>query len=278
MKKITISIVLLTIFGFSDSQTVYENLYANKDRKNPEDATRSGFNMSTDIGYTTYLIDVTSSELSRAIDYNVLEATLGMSYAYANWMLGIDTKILVYEQNSNLSSSSGVLNDSVNIDRNELSFFVNYKIDEKFGVNVVYRYANLKSTDSYVDFKKYNTTFNYATYGLASSVVYTPSLFDGLFLSTGLVYSKANIEVFEKVNNIKDDVFINDSSSSFGVKLGGGYSHAFNNDLVLKFSADYYKFDFGELNVYSNSLGRVFEQASLNEETYSVRLGMSYQF
>lgn len=278
MKKITISIVLLTIFGFSDSQTVYENLYANKDRKNPEDATRSGFNMSTDIGYTTYLIDVTSSELSRAIDYNVLEATLGMSYAYANWMLGIDTKILVYEQNSNLSSSSGVLNDSADINRDELSLFINYKINEEFALNAVYRYANLKSTDSYVDVKKYNTTFNYSTYGLASSVVYTPSLFNGLFLSTGLVYSNAKVEIFEKVNNSQDDAFIDDGSSSLGIKLGGGYSYAVNEDLALKLSADWYKFDFGKLNVNSLSTNKILEQASLNEETYSIRLGVSYGF
>jgi len=278
VKKVTIGILLLTIFGFSESQTVYENLYANKDRKNPEDATRSGFHMSTDIGYTTYLIDVTSTELNRAIDYNVLEATLGISYAYASWMWGIDTKILVHEQNSNLSSSSGVLNDSADIDRNELSFFINYKIDEEFGFNAVYRYANLKSTDSYVDFKKYNTTFNYATHGLASSVVYTPNFFDGLFLSSGFVYSKANVEISEKVNNIKDDVFINDSPSSFGVKLGGGYSYAFNKNLVLKFSTDWYKFDFGKLNVNSFSTNKTLEQASLNEETYSVRLGISYKF
>ena len=276
MKQIFIISLLLSSLGATE--TVYINEYADKDRKDPNNATRSGFNGNIDIGYTSYLININSSELSRAIDYNVLEATLGASYSYANWIWGIDTKVLVHEENSNLSSSSGILNDCANIDRNEFSLFTNYKINEQFRANLLYRYSSLKSNDNYVAFKKYDTTFNYTTNGIATSLVYTPTMVHGLFFSTGVVYSKADVNIYENVNNIADDVSINDGSFSLGVKLGGGYSYAFRNDIVLKLSADWYKFDFGELDVYSNSLGRVLEQASLNEDTYSIRFGVGYGF
>ena len=276
MKKTVMGFIFVASLGCSE--TLYVNEYANKDRKNPEDATRSGVNGNIDIGYTSYLIDISSSELSRAIDYNILEATVGVSYAYANWIWGIDTKVLVQEQSSNLTYSSRKSNDSANIKRNEFLLFTNYKISKQFRVNLVYRYANLKSDNSYVDFKKYDTFFNYTTNGLAASLVYSPTMINGLFFSTGTVYSKADVEVYEKVNNIADDVSIDDSSSSLGVKLGVGYNYAVNNDIVLKLSADWYKFNFGKLNIYSNSLGRDFEQASLDEETYSIRFGMAYQF
>ena len=276
MKKTVIGFIFITYLGFSE--TIYVNEYANKYRKNPEDATRSGVNGDMDIGYTSYLIDISSSELSRAIDYNILEATVGVSYAYANWIWGIDTKVLVQEQSSNLTYSSRKLNDNADIKRNEFLLFTNYKISEQFRVNLVYRYASLKSDNSYVDFKKYDTFFNYTTNGLATSLVYTPTMINGLFFSTGIVYSKADVEVYEKVNNIADDVSIDDSSSSLGIKLGVGYNYAFTNDIVLKLSADWYKFNFGKLNIYSNSLGKNFEQASLDEETYSVRFGVAYGF
>ena len=276
MKQLFIISLLLTSLGATE--VVYVNKYANKDRKDPNEATRSGFNGNIDIGYTSYLININSSELSRAIDYNVLEATLGASYAYADWIWGVDTKVLVHEENSNLTSSSGVLYDHANIDRNEFSLFTNYKINEQLRANLLYRYSSLQSNDDYVAFKDYATTFNYTTNGIATSLVYTPTMVDGLFFSTGIAYSKADVQIYENINSVADDVSIDDSSFSLGLKLSGGYNYAFKNDIVLKLSADWYKFDFGELDVYSNTLKEVLEQASLEEETYSLRFGLAYRF
>lgn len=259
--------------------SLHTMLYADvKYLQNPADLFASSFSFDADVGYTSYVIDVTSTELNRAIDYNVLELRLGSSYSYGNWMWGLNGKILLDEQKSNLNSSSAILNDSANINRNEFSLFTNYKIDEELRVNVLYRYASLKSNDNYVAFKKYDTTFNYTTNGLATSLVYTPSMINGLFFSTGLAYSNADVEVYEKVNNTMDDVFIDDRSSSFSIKLGAGYYYAFTNDLILKLSTDWYKFDFGKLDVDSLSANKTLEQASLTEETYSLRLGMAYGF
>ncbi|HFU75352.1 MAG TPA: hypothetical protein ENK66_03815 [Arcobacter sp.] len=278
MKKVVINVVFLMGLVYAEPRVIYENIYANQDRKNPDDATRSGFNSSIDVGYTTYLIDVSSIELNRAIDYNVVEATLGVSYAYGDWIFGIDTKILMDEQKSNLNASSRILNSNANISRNTFSLFSNYQISKELSMNMVYRYASLQSNNRYIDFKTYDTAFNYDTNGLASSIVYTPSFFEGLFLSTGAVYSRANVEIYEKINTISDDVFIDDSASSLGVKLGIGYAYTVNDNLFLKLSSDWYKFDFGKLNVSSSSSNKIIEQASLGEETYSIRFGVLYQF
>jgi len=278
MKRVIMSLGVFVSCSFSE--TVYLNQYANIDKKNPQDSYRSGFNFNTDIGYTFYLIDVTSSELSRAIDYNVIEATLGGSYAYGNWMWGIDTKLLLKEQGSNLTSMgvTDILNDTATIDRNEFSLFSNYKLTEELRINLVYRYSSLTAKDSYVSFKRYDTLFKYKTSGLATSLVYMPYILNGLVFSAGAVYSKADVKVLEKVNDVADDVSIDDSSSSFGFKLGVGYNYSFKNDITLRVIADWYRFDFGQLDVYSQSQKRVFEQASLNEETYAVRVGMAYRF
>jgi len=279
MKKVIISLSILISCAFSE--VTYKNQYANQDKKNPNDTYRAGWNFSADIGYTSYLINVTSSELSRVIDYNVLEATLGSSYAYGNWMWGIDTKILVNEQRSKLNfkeSKNNSIKDIASIDREEFSLFINYKLSEEFRINFLYRYARLKAKDNYVAFKIYNTLFDYQTNGLASSLVYMPSIFNGFAFSVGAVYSKADIKILETINGLEDDVFINDKSSSVGLKLGVGYNYSLIDKMAFRIISDWYRFDFGKLDVYSQSQKRVFEKASLNEETYAIRMGITYQF
>jgi opacity protein-like surface antigen len=282
MKKIIMGFIFVNSLGFSE--VLYVNEYADKDRKNPKDATRSGVNGNIDIGYTSYVIDVSSSELNRAIDYNVVELRLGGSYSYGDWIWGVNGKILLDEQKSNLNSEDTTyhLNDSATIDRNEFSIFANYKLTEEFRGNFVYRYAKLQSNNSYLDILEYDTKFNYKTEGLALSLVYVPSFLKKekhlLWLSSGAVYSQATVEVYEEIEAIMDDVSIDDKQKAFGFQLGMGYNYSFTDNLTFKISGDWYRFDFGKLNVDSQKLNRVLEQASLNEETYSVRFGVAYRF
>ena len=244
----------------------------------------SSLSIDMDVGYTSYIIDVTSSELNRAIDYDVLELRLGSSYSYGNWMWGVNTKVLLREEQSNLQSkeASTIIKDSATIDRQELSLYGSYKLNEEFRANLLYRYANLKSTDGYHDVVRYDTSFDYRTDGVALSLVYIPSFLRNekqlLWLSSGVVYSQAQVEIDEKVDERVGDVSIDDSSNAVGFQLGMGYNYSVRQNLMLKLSADWYRFDFGELDVMSRNLNRVLEKASLEEETYSVRLGVVYRF
>jgi len=253
-----------------------------KSYQNPTKA--SALSLDADVGYTSYIIDVGSSELNRAIDYNVIELRLGGSYSYEDWIFGVNGKLLLDEQKSNLNSTSSSNNfdDIATIDRNEFSIFANYKLSEEFRGNILYRYSKLQSNDSYVDFYNYDTTFNYQTNGVALSFVYIPSFLRKenqlLWLSSGVAYSQASVEIYEDIDSKRDDVSIDETKNSFGFQLGMGYNYSFTDNLTLKISGDWYRFDFGELNVVSSNLGGVLEQASLDEETYSVRLGLSYRF
>ncbi len=244
----------------------------------------SSLSVDMDLGYTSYVIDVTSTELNRAIDYDVLELRLGSSYSYGDWMWGVNAKVLLQEEQSNLQSkeASSIIKDSATIDRQELSLYGSYKLNEEFRANLLYRYANLKSSDGYHDVVHYDTTFNYRTDGVALSLVYIPSFLRNekqlLWLSSGLVYSQAQVEIDEKVDERVGDVSINDSSNAVGFQLGMGYNYSMRQNLMLKLSADWYRFDFGKLDVMSKNLNGVLEKASLEEETYSVRLGVVYRF
>ena len=274
MNKILLGVLSCYFLAFSYDKAL----------ENPEDINASALSFDMDVGYTSYIIDVTSSELNRAIDSTVLELRVGSSYSYGDWMWGVNGKVLLHELKSNLSlgDTTSRLNDTATIDRNEFSFFGSYKLNEEFRANLLYRYAKLQSNNNYNDVRDYDTTFNYNTNGLAFSLVYIPTLLRTetqlLWLSSGAVYSQATVEVSESINTRLNDVSINDKQSALGFQLGTGYNYLFSNNVILKVSADWYKFDFGKLDVDSQTMNGVLEQASLNEETYAVRFGVVYRF
>lgn len=276
--------VLLSIFAtLCLSQNGYTNEYADKIFKNKDEVVLGSLNINFNIGYSSYLIDVTSTELNRVIDYNVLEATMGLSYIFNNKIgIGIDTKILLDESKSNLTIDSDAkpLNDTASLDRKEFTLYGNYFFSENSIINIFYKYSNLKANDSYDAFRHYDTTFNYTSNGLALSYVFVPINFDKhrLWLSTGVVYSSADVEIFEKIDYVEDDVFIDDTQNGFGLKLGLGYIYRVSDNLDFKITGDWYSSDFGKLDVKSKVLEDVLESASLDEKTYSIRVGVGYKF
>lgn len=160
-------VVPLLLMGFSS------------DSRYPKDNNATfvdSLNMSVDIGYGVYLIDVTSLEINRAIDYRILEATIGASYSIGNGNIGFNTKALIQEQKSNLSlvNTSRPLNDQANIEREEFSLYGNYFLDTlgRSMLNVVYKYYYLKANHRYINFNVYDTHFGYTTQGFALSYLY----------------------------------------------------------------------------------------------------------
>ena len=271
--------VLLFSTVFADN---YVDDSANRVYKNLNAYPSSAWGISMDLGYTNYQIDVISVELNRAIDYNILEFSLGGSYAYGDWLFGIVGKTQVEELESNVivEREGGRLNDLATINRSEVALYMGYKINDSMRLHALFRESKLKAEDSYVAYIAYDTEFDYQTDGLALSWLYHKTLFSyhAIWSSIGLDYSRAKVSISERVNSRVDDAYIDDSSYSLGYKLGVGYNYLFSDNIILKLGADYYKFDFGALDVSSKMQQEVIEKAYLTEETYSMRCGIVYRF
>jgi hypothetical protein len=141
-----------------------------------------GLGVHTDLGYSTYQIEIDSSEMSSAIDYDVLEYTLGLSYVYGEWMFGGYGKFLVKEMNSNMfiTSNHKALKNHATIHKRESSFYINRTLSRKnqksWKLNLLYRESNLEAKDSFISFYHYNSYFDYQTKGVACSLVYSEKI------------------------------------------------------------------------------------------------------
>lgn len=274
MKKL---ILLITVLSFGYGYDM--------DNRYPKDANATfedSINLTFELGYGRYLIDVTSNELSRAIDYRVLEATVGIAMSWREWNFGATTKALIDERYSNLylENFQRSLNDTATIERSDYSLYANYNLGERGSLNLLYKYYKLQSNDRYINFREYDSHFNYTSQGLALSYLhYIDVGYDGsdIVLGVGGVYTRADVEIYEVVNGANDDVFIDDSQNAFGVKLIVGYVYKYDNS-YFSLMVDWYNYDFDTLDVQSRFLNEAFEEATLTEETYSIRFGYLYKF
>ena len=273
MKKLVILLLAIT-FVYGDMSERF--------LKDTHEKGQDSLNATFDMGYGVYLIDVTSSELSRAIDYRVLQATIGVSYSIGRGNIGISSNVVIKEKKSNLflEDFDTPLNDEASIDRKDFSLYGNYYFNKNSLINVVYKYYSLKANDHYLNFRSYDTYFNYSSSGLAISYVYTQELNyhdSRLFFGVGGLYGNAKVEIFEKIDGVRDDVFIDDSQGALGLKLALGYIYKVDN-LKFRIMLDWQRYDFGTLDVESEFLGKTIEQATLSEESYSIRFGYIHKF
>jgi len=258
---------------------------ANMDNRYLKDSRASwvdSLNLTLEVGYGRYLIDVTSSELSRAIDYSVWEATLGASMSLGDFHFGLNTKALIDEHHSNLSieNSQRPLNDNASISRIDYSLYAHYTLHSNASLNLTYKYYSLKAQERYLNFRDYDTRFEYHSSGVALSYLYTiDSDYDGSDIVVGMggVYNWTKVAIHERVDGVLDDVFIDDAQGAWGIKLVAGYAYKYDNSYFTAM-VDWYGYDFGRLDVRSHFLDEKIEQASLTEETYSLRLGYIYKF
>ena len=259
----------------------------NYEEKFYKDATDipKGFGVHTDVGYSDYLVELHSSEVDSAIDYDVLEFTLGASYVYDKWLWGVYGKFLVDEFKSNMYvvTTQSPLDDKANISKDEFALYVNYRLKESandvWKINLIYRYASLDATDSYVSFYNYASHFQYQTDGLALSLVYSQMLNerDSWFINSGLVYSRAKVEMSESINHNLQDSFVNDSTKAIGVKLSAGYNYKVTNKLFLNIRIDAWRHNFNKLSVTSR-VGDSLPKAELKEQSFSTYTGLTWRF
>lgn len=244
-----------------------------------------GFGFHTDLGYSSYLVELDSSEVNSAIDYDVLEFTLGSSYAHGKWLWGIYGKFLVDELQSNMYviTTQRPLNDQANIDKDEFGIYVNYMLKqsdhEKWKLNVIYRYASLDAVDHYLSFHNYSSQFTYQTDGLALSLVYAQALNEehSWFAQAGVIYSKAEVEMSESIDNNLQDSFIDERSHSLGAKLSVGYNYKVTNNLFFNIRADGWRHNFNKLTVTSR-VGDSLPKATLKEHSFTTYSGVTWRF
>jgi len=250
-----------------------------------KNAHANGFGLHTDVGYSSYLIELDSSELNSAIDYDVLEFTLGATYSYEKWMFGTYGKFLLKELNSNMFvvTTQEKLGDQANIDKEEFGLYANYSVAERenetWRVNFIYRYSSLEAKDSYKEFNVYKSIFDYETKGIALSLVYAQTLNDksSWFAQAGLLYSRAKVKMSESVNAQLQDTFVDDKAKALGGKISLGYSYVINNQLFLTFRTDAWRLDFGKLKV-SSRVGDTLPKAKLKEQSFTSYAGLSWRF
>jgi len=244
-----------------------------------------GLGLHTDLAYNSYLIELHSSEVDSAIDYDVLEATLGLSYAYDKWLFGMYGKFLLKELESNMFvvTSQSPLNNHAQIDKNEFGLYVNYTLQENshdaWRLNAIYRYASLDAFDAYRSFLDYNSHFKYQTNGLAFSLQYQRKVFEKglLFANAGLLYSQAKVKMSESVNGQSQDSFVNDTVKALGSKFSFGYQHSYAQKLSLHIRTDVWRQNFERLAVTSQ-VGDSLPKASLKEQSYSTYMGLAWRF
>jgi len=276
MKKYML-LVLLSIYGHA--QQSGERFFKDKN------AHANGFGIHTDLGYSSYLIELDSSELNSAIDYDVLEFTLGETYSYERWMVGLYGKFLVEALNSNMFvvTTAEKLGDHAKIDKNEFGVYLNYTLAEndkhRWSLNAIYRYSRLEAEDSYRSFLAYQSSFDYETQGLALSLGYLQRLSEqsSWFAQVGLLYSKANVKMAESVNGQLQDSFVDDTVNSIGKKVTLGYSYRLDSKFFLVLRADAWSVNFGALTVLSR-VGDSLPKATLNEHSFTTYTGISWRF
>jgi hypothetical protein len=264
---------------FVDAQN-YEEQYL-KDKSH----TASGLGIHGDLAYGSYLVEVDSSEMNSAIDYSVIEATLGLSYVYGSWMWGVYGKFLVDEVYNNMYvvTTQKKLSNQAKIEKKEFALYTNYTLFRKeqtsWRLNLIYRESRLNAKDDYNSFNNYESFFYYQTKGLALSLVYATKFNkrDALFMSLGILHSRAEVKISERVNRLKQDAFIEDDSSATGVKVSFGYSHNFSNRLIFTLRSDAWWLNFSKLKVQSQ-VGDSLPRAKLKEQTISSYMGLTWRF
>jgi len=281
LKKIIFLLSLLIIPLFLEAVTQNEKYWEEQSLK----GIPKGLGIHTDLAYSSYLIELHSSEIDSAIDYDVLEASLGFSYVYGKWLFGTYGKFLIDELQSNMFvvTTQAALNDQAKIDKDEFAFYLQYTLEENekesWGVNGIYRYASLDASDSYDSFFSYVSYFKYQTDGLALSLAYQRKVFEtGIFFTNvGLLYSKAKVTMSESINGQSQDSFVEDSVYALGAKISMGYQYNYSKNLSFHLRTDAWKQKFDRLNV-SSRVGDTLPSASLKEESYSTYIGMALRF
>ena len=244
-----------------------------------------GLGFHTDLGYSNYQIEVDSSEMSLAIDYDVLEQTFGFSYVFGNWMFGGYGKFLIDEVHSNMfiTSSQVALNNRAIINKRESAFYINYTLLQKehssWKLNLLYRKSRLDAKDSFLSFYHYNSYFNYKTTGVATSLVYSNRFTKRsfYFINMGMLYTQAKVSISQKIEDSLQDVLVNDKSDALGLKLAVGYSYNFSKHLIFNLRADGWWLDFNRLDVTS-LVGDHLPKASLKEQSFTSYAGFSWRF
>ena len=276
MKTIVIvSMLSIILNAQSYEDKFYKDQYAHPSR----------IGIHSTLGYSSYLVESHSSELDGAISYDILDFTLGASYSYDKWMWGLSGKFVLDELQSNMNviQTGDKRNDHAHINRDEFAIYTNYTLKEsqksRWSANAIYRYAKLDAIDSYLSYNHYKSLFKYKTQGVALSFVYTKTVTDrsSWFINTGGVYSRAKVEISEKIEGQLQDSYVDDHTTFMGFKFSSGYNHKILPNLFFNLRVDGWQSSFGKLKVTSR-VGDTLPKATLKEQLFTLSTGLTWHF
>jgi hypothetical protein len=277
----------LAVLNVLIAQEAYTELPSNYIREVKQiDASKA---ISLDLGYTSYALDIDADIFNRAIDYDLLELTVGMNFSYdKNWVFGAYYKGVVDEVQTNSIVDATGEKDSANVDRNEFLLTTTYKIplnnnydkEDKLSLHAIYYNSSLKSDNSFFLSEELRKEYNYKTQGLKISMIYALRPFiqrHKLWFNGGMVYTQAKLDFKEYASGDLKDTYVEDKVNLYGVNFGAGYSNAVNTNMSIKAIADWYGFNAEEIDISSRTQGSL-TKGTFNEQTYSLRLGVAYSF
>ena len=255
--------------------------------------------INTDLGVGSYNLDIQGSNYVRSIAYDVTEVTVGVfENIGTSWQYGVSYRGVVKEISTNAYVPRTGGKDSANIDRSEWLFEVNYLFDienivnknvttrdvdigeEKLSLNMIFYKSSLNASNQFALGSIFNQYYKYDTQGAKVSLHYNllPNNDDyNFWLTGGVVYTNADLDFEEYKDGNLQPYYVNSSVDAVGYNFGVGMSYDINNQTSIKAIADWYRVDFGDIDVMSRTQS-LLGKASFEENTASVRLGVAYKF
>lgn len=266
-------------------------------REDINDTSSIDFTLDTGVGF--YNLDIQGSNYVRAVAYDIAELTLGFSENINSWQYGASYRGLIREISTNAHIPRTGGQDTADINRYELLLYTNYVLNlekiinalfedtkyakdvgrERLSLNMIYYNSSLDIKNRFDLGSTFQNNYQYDTQGAKISLHYNLRPDNDpwkLWLVGGLVYTKAKLNFKEYKDTDLQPYYVNSNVTALGTNLGAGTSYDINYRTKVKFIIDWYKVDFGEINIMSRTQGFL-GNAHFQENTTSVRMGISYK-
>lgn len=216
--------------------------------------------LRAELGQTLYLLQIGGRDQGFGSNSNItyLDGTLGATLFYDRWGFDVYGRmpVVVMKEKDEFGTKTK------DFDRFELGTAVNYQITEQWGAFAGYRYGSTDVTWDFVSDTTVNFDVNGPTAGMSYGWVKDKHVFTIL---GGIGYQMGDLDMETPVGSFDD------SATALGFVGNVAYRYLIDDNWDFKVGLDGYYFDFGKVNINN-------EDYTLTEETYSLRMGLSYTF
>lgn len=222
-----------------------------------------------ELGATYYLLDFEGSGGSGdSVSSSYFDVTLGSTAFYDRFAMDIYVRLPIAEIDDEVELG-GDINEtaSADIDRFEFGTVLSYQITQQIGAFVGFRYGNTEAKDDSVFMSDFEFEVKGVTFGGNYGFVVNKHVFNFVL---GGGYMNGELSFGSLAGQVK-----NEEVDALGFVAAAKYRYLINDEWDFRVVADGYYFDFGSYNILENGLP---EHGDLTEETYSLRMGLTYTF